>query len=155
MVAPQSPVDLIEESFSQERKGKYALALKLARQALEQARSAEIPLQIAAALKAIGRIRFRLGQYQAVKSAAKEALSLAPPESPERADALMLMGMQACEALSLVEAEHFYRQAADLGREIGYELVRLRALHNLASGVYLPRGQFELALDGNDYPHVS
>ncbi len=61
-------------------------------------------------------------------------------------DALIILGNCAAETHSLIEAEAFFHRAANLSRLIGYPLAQLRSLHGLGQGVYLPRGQFDLAL---------
>ncbi len=137
---------LVEESLALERAGKIAAALRKANAALQEARHREMPEATAQALLALARIRFHLGQYQAAKDLASEALALAPADSPARAEALLRLGAYAAAIYSLDEAEALLLQAADLGREVGWVLVRFRALHNLAAGVYLNRGQFDLAL---------
>lgn len=137
---------LIEESLALERAGNIAAALRKANAALKEARHLEMPEATAQALLALARIRFHLGQYQVAKDLASEALALAPPDSPARAEALLRLGAYAAAIYSLDEAETLLLQAADLSREVGWVLVRFHALHNLAAGVYLTRGQFDLAL---------
>jgi DNA-binding SARP family transcriptional activator len=73
-------------------------------------------------------------------------VSLAARDAPSRADAFQVLANCATEIGSLAEAEAHYRSAADLAREIGYHRAQAAALHGLAAGVYLPRGQFDLAL---------
>ncbi|MBN1180201.1 MAG: tetratricopeptide repeat protein [Anaerolineae bacterium] len=141
-----SIADLIDESLALERAGEIAAALDRARQALDVAQSAGEPGAVAAALVAVARFRFRMGQYSAARALAEEALALAASEAPARADALLMLGMCAAETESLAEAEDYYRRAADLAREIGEHLLRFRALNNLGTTVYFPRGQFDLAL---------
>ncbi len=150
MGIPPSIAQLIDESDALERTGDLAAALQRACQALEMARDLGQPLAIASALTTTAKIRFRLGQYLAAQASAQEALALATEDAFVRADALLLLGMCAAETDSLVEAESFFHRAADLGREIGYPRVRIRALHDLAAGVYIPRGQFDLALAADE-----
>jgi tetratricopeptide (TPR) repeat protein len=57
-----------------------------------------------------------------------------------------MLAMCTAETEHLVEAEGYYLRAIDVAREMGYNRVRYRALNNVAVGVYLSRGQFELAL---------
>jgi len=130
--------------------GEVAILLRQARQVLEAARAQGEPSAIATALVHMARVRFRLGQYQEAQSLAAEALALAAPDAPLRADAWQVMGNCAAETGSMAEAESCYRQAADLAREIGYHRAQVAALHGLAAGVYLPRGQFDLALAADE-----
>lgn len=150
---PVSELDLdplILRAYQREQTGDIAGALRIARDALDRASAADRPLERARALTTVARYRFRLGQYDLARSLAQEALALTDPDHDPRAsiyaEALLLLGMCAAETHSLVESEHYYRQAADLAREIGNQLLCMRALHNLGSGVYLFRGQFELAI---------
>jgi DNA-binding SARP family transcriptional activator len=46
----------------------------------------------------------------------------------------------------LSAGEDLYLRAVDLSRQLGYHRALVRGLHNLAAGVYMPRGQFELSL---------
>ncbi len=146
MTSPSSIANLIEESLALERAGDLPSALRRARQALDAARASGHPECIAAALLAVARARFRLGQYERAKALAEEALSLCAPDSPHRADALIRLGSCATDTNDLAGAEAFYLQAAAVGREIGYTLALFNALHGLAAGVYIPTGRFELAL---------
>ncbi len=150
MGIPPFIAQLINESDALERTGDLAAALQRACQALEMARDLGQPSVIASALTTTAKIRFRLGQYLAAQALAHEALALAMEDAFARADALLLLGMCAAETNSLAEAEAFFHRAADLGRELGYPQVRIRALHNLAAGVYIPRGQFDLALAADE-----
>ncbi|MCX7670112.1 MAG: hypothetical protein N2439_08570 [Anaerolineae bacterium] len=61
-----------------------------------------------------------------------------------------MLGMCATETDAVAESEGYYRQAVALARTLGDPLLLLRALHNLAAGVYLPRGQFDLALAADE-----
>ncbi|MCX7854754.1 MAG: tetratricopeptide repeat protein, partial [Anaerolineae bacterium] len=151
MFAVESAItSLIRESLSLEQSGDLPSALRRARRALEIARAEGQPEPIAAALLAVARVRFRLGQYDAAKTLAAEALSLSAPDSPQRADALIRLGSCATDTNALAEAENFYLQAAEVGREIGYWLALFQALHGLAAGVYIPNGRFELALAADE-----
>ncbi len=145
-----SIASLIDESLSLEQSGDLPSALRCACRALEMARADGHPEHIAAALLAVGRVRFRLGQYNAARRLATEALSLCAPDSPQRADALIRLGSCATDTNALAEAEAFYLQAAEVGREIGYALALFQALHGLASGVYIPTGRFDLALAADE-----
>jgi len=150
MGVSSSIVALIDESQALERSGDIPSALRCARQALDKARAGGQPEVIAAALLAVARVRFRLGQYDAAKAFAEEALTLSAPDSPNRADALIRLGGCATDTNSLAEAEAFFLQAAEVGREIGYTLARFNALHGLAAGIYIPCGRLDLALAADE-----
>jgi DNA-binding SARP family transcriptional activator len=148
---PATEIDqLIQLAMQRELAGDIAGALRIARQALDMASVDYQPLDRARALTAVARYRFRLGQYENTRSLAQEALELADsdqePQAAIHAEALLLLGMCAGETYSLAECEQYYRQTGDLAREIGNQLLLMRALHNLGSAVYLFRGQFDLAI---------
>jgi len=142
--------NLIQLALKREQTGDISGALRLARQALNTARSNNLPLEYAQALTAIARYRFRLGQYETARELAQEAMEMTDPLQDTQAsihtESLLLLGMCALETNSLTECEQYYRSAANLAREIGHPLLFQRAMHNLGSGVYLFRGQFDLAI---------
>jgi hypothetical protein len=96
------------------------------------------------AIVRIGRVQFRLGQYEAARINAQQAISLAGsgPDSISHvvAEALLILGNCAAETNSLVDAETYYRRAVDICREQGYQHLRKRALDSLGTGVHMPRG---------------
>lgn len=144
------PDNLIQLALKCEQAGDISGALRSARSALSAARKDNLPLECARALVAVGRYRFRLGQYETAHQLAQEALEMTDPTLEPQAvvhtEALLLLGMCALETDSLAECERYYRSAADLAREIGDMLLFQRALHNLGSAVYLFHGQFDLAI---------
>ncbi|MCX7706868.1 MAG: tetratricopeptide repeat protein [Anaerolineae bacterium] len=137
---------LIEESLALERSGEIAAALRKAREALERARALGEPEAIAAALTCLGFLQFRIGAYDEARGLARDALIRAPGDSQACADALLLLGMCATETNDLATGEEYYRRAIQLSRQLGYDRALLRGLHNMAAAIYMPRGQFELAL---------
>jgi DNA-binding SARP family transcriptional activator len=142
--------NLILLALKSEQAGDISGALRQARQALDAARAANLPLECARALTAVARYRFRLGQYETARQLAQEAQAMTDPiqeaQAAVHAEALLLLGMCALETNSLTECETYYRSAANLAREIGHTLLFQRALHNLGSAVYLFHGQFDLAI---------
>jgi DNA-binding SARP family transcriptional activator/tetratricopeptide (TPR) repeat protein len=142
--------NLIQLALKRELTGDVSGALRLARQALNAARINNQRLDCAQALTAVARYRFRLGQYDTARELAQEAMEMTDPNQDAQAavhtESLLLLGMCALETNSLAECEQYYRSAANLAREIGHSLLFQRAMHNLGSGVYLFRGQFDLAI---------
>ncbi len=145
-----SIASLIDGSLALERGGDIAAALRKAQEALKEARRLDEPGIVAQALACLAKVHFHLGRYQAAQELAEEALTLTPPNTPAHIEALLRLGACSAETSSLVEAEDHYWHAARLAREFGYPLLRFRALHNLAAGVYVPRGQFDLALAADE-----
>ncbi len=141
-----SHIALINECLAREQTADIPGALRWAQDELEAARTTGQTAAIAAALVAVGRLRFRLGQYAMAQAAATEALSLAPTRSPICADAWQVLANCAADTESPAQAEAYYRLAADVARETDHPRACVAALHGLAAGVYFPRGQFELAL---------
>lgn len=121
--------------------------------AVASARQAEDPTALATALIALARLRFRLGQYAVAQALADEALATAPDRSPLRADAWQVLANCAAELETPSAAETYYRLAADIARETGNVRAQVAALHGLAAAVYLPRGQFDLALAADTEAH--
>ena len=136
----------IESSYTLLQAGDMAGAMQCARAALEQAgRTGDSALQ-AAALVCLAQCHDYLGHFDRAVELANTASECAPPHSHARADALRLLGVCAHERGDLDAAENYCNQAIDLARENGHPQVLMRCLHGLAATVYIPRGQFELAL---------
>ncbi len=152
LVVSSSPslAELIAESRRLAQEGEVGAALERARCVLEQARVDEDCESIIAALLIMGDAHYRLGHYGETRSLAEEVLARAPADAPARADALRQLGACAMETESAAKAEELFLRAADVAREIGYAQTRMRALHDLAAGIYTPRGQFDLALAAAD-----
>jgi len=150
MQMPLSISDLIAESLTQERSGNIGVAIQQAREALEKARASEETGAVAAALVRVAHVRFRTGGYEEALRLAEEALSHTGSDSRTRADALLILGLCSAETDDPQAAELFYHQAIELSRQLGYWRALLRSLHNLSAGVYVPRGQFDLALAADE-----
>ncbi len=138
--------ELIETSLALERAGEIGAALQHAQTALEHAQASGDPEIVATALNRVASVHFRLGHYEQARVWAQQSLTNATRDSSARAEALLILGNCAAETNSLAEAESCYQRAADLSREMGCHPLRVRALHGLGQGVYMPRGQFDLAL---------
>lgn len=134
------------ESQTSELAGETARALQLAERALAEARAEADPTTVAEALVRLATVRVRFGQFDDARNLTQAALDLAPPESLARAAALCRLGAIAAETNDLNSAESLLRQALDLYRQLGSRGGIVMALHNLGGNVYLPRGQFTLAL---------
>jgi hypothetical protein len=96
------------------------------------------------------RARFRLGQYQESCALALKALTLVPQKSLTRAEAWMVLGTCAGETDDLAACEDYLRQVVELSRDLGNQRLLTRSLHNLSSGIYMPRGQFSLSLKADE-----
>ncbi len=144
MSTPMSP--LVHQVQRLCRAGQVAKAFELSRRALDSARPGGNPIAVAEAMNALAYVHFRVGHYEEAKGLLVKSISMVPPEHPSRVDALILLGLCAAETDDPDGAGEYYRSAVDLSRQMGYDEALYRGLHNLAVGVYIPRGQFALAL---------
>ena len=146
MSASEEISRLIEESRALERSGEIAAAIQCATQATNLARTQADAESESRALNALTYAHIRLANYSQARRFCRQILDLAGPESPARVDALLNLGICAGETDDLAALEFFTRQAVDLSRQIGYDRALVRGLHMLSCMVYMPRGQFALAL---------
>ena len=137
---------LISQSQALGRAGHVGAAFRLVQQALDLAQEEGDPAALADATSHLAYMHFRLGHYQTSQALARDAQQYAAAESVEQVDALLLLGLNAAETDDPDSAEGYYHQAIDLARQQDYDEALIRGLHNLAVGVYIPRGQFDLAL---------
>jgi DNA-binding SARP family transcriptional activator len=139
-------IQLLDESTASRRRGDIAVALRLTQQAFQLARARGEAAEIAATLVSLGCNHFRFGNYREALALADETLTFAAPYSRARGGALDLRALCAAQANDPATAEEFFRLALDLNRQIGFRHGLVSVLHNLADHIYLPRGQFALAL---------
>jgi tetratricopeptide (TPR) repeat protein len=141
-----SVASLIEISRVLERSGNIGEAFKSAEQALDSARTSGIKESILEAQVRVAFLHFRLGHYDRARKMANQALSLDTADTNSHVDSWLVLGNCAAETNDLTAAEDSFLHAIDLSRQLGYYLALMRGLHNLATGIYLPQGKFELAL---------
>ena len=137
---------LIEESLSFERAGDISQAFQRARQALEAARTTGEPEAIASSLACEAYLQFRTSDFERARSLAGQVLELTAEGSPAYVDALLVLGICACETDNLDVGEENYRRVISISRQFGDRLRLFRGLHNLSAGVYMSRGQFDLSV---------
>lgn len=137
---------LVEQCRSHENQGELALAWKCARQAQAEAKQIGDRAGQAQALLQMARMEYLQGHSTEAGAYAQEALAVAEPETPEVVRSWMILGNSAVLAGDSDYAEACYRKALDLARLFGTPGQRQGCLHCLANGIYLPRGQFDLAL---------
>ncbi|MGQ9598476.1 MAG: hypothetical protein ACUVWZ_03565 [Anaerolineae bacterium] len=87
-----SIAEFMAESLPLDGPAEIAASLRRAQQALDTARAQGEPSALAEALVCVARVRFRLGQYGLATDLAQEALALAAPDAPIRADAWQVLG---------------------------------------------------------------
>jgi DNA-binding SARP family transcriptional activator len=139
--------DLIQRSLDLEHAGQMSAALQTGQTALAQARLLADAELSALALCCLARAHFHLGHYDETRRLAEEALTCASARGLGRIRAWILLGACAAETNDLDGAEAYFRQAIDLSRETGSHTDLYLALHDLAGGVYWPRGQFALTVE--------
>ena len=150
MSQPCSVAELIDRSEALARSGNIGAAFQRAQEALEEARAAGDPEDITGALLCSAMVQFRLGHYSDARSLAEEALTYTGADAPHLIEALLMLGMCETETSDLDVGEDFYRRALDLSRQFGQDRLLQRTLVNLSAGVYIPRGQFDLALAADE-----
>lgn len=129
-----------------ERSGNIGAAFKNAELALEDARSSNKTGLILEAQVRLAFLHFRLGHYDRARKLAEQALAMDTADTVSHVDGWLVLGNCSAETNDLSAAAESYLHAIDLGRQMGYPLALMRGLHNLATGIYLPQGKFELAL---------
>jgi len=150
--------DLLSDSLQLTQAGKADAGLKQALRAYALARAGQDDLQQAQALLAQAEAYFRLGQYPQAIDLSQTALNLvsekeASADPDEKINALRVLahasyrlGCCAGETDSLGSPEPYFHRAIELCRAVGEKRLLARCLHSLAAGIYMPRGQFALAL---------
>ena len=126
--------------------GNAAAALRKTAEAYALARDYADPFWMAVVINLEARLRFGLGQYIEATGLADQALRMVPEKTEPYAEALHILGICSNETDNLNAGEDYLRRTVDLCRELGSYRLRVRALHNLSAGIYMPRGQFNLAL---------
>lgn len=147
---PDPITALINKSYALELAGDVSRALQSAQDAVKLARAAGEDEGIAAALVCTAHCHHHLGHYDAAQRFAEEALACTAAVSRSRADALRILGSCAHERGDLSTAEDHYHRAIDLARQLGHHHALQSCLHSLSACVYIPRGQFELALAADE-----
>ncbi len=137
---------LIAESRSLERHGDIAASIRQAQRACHMAKLHADTEGEATALNALAYAHIRLGHYEQARKFCQQVLILSGAEASSRVDALLNLGICAGETNDLDALEDSCAQVIDLSRQIGYHRALIRGLHTLSCMVYMPRGQFTLAL---------
>jgi DNA-binding SARP family transcriptional activator len=138
---------LYNESSELEYKGEYSQAINRVQEALDFIEKNKLPVSDKArAIIRIGWLEFLLGHYTEAYKITEGAMKLAEPKSVMAYEGWINLAAIKAETNDLACAEKFYTKAIELCRELGTEDILWRGLHGAAVGVYLPRGQFDLAL---------
>jgi DNA-binding SARP family transcriptional activator len=136
---------LLAESQIMEAGGDTENALQRLNQAVEEARRLHAANLLARAQIKIAQILTNTGKPGEARQYAEEVLAL---ELTGRlaVDAFIVLGTAAAHSGQINTAEDYYQRAADLSRSSGYKLGLANTLENMALRIYLPRGQFDIAL---------
>jgi len=127
--------------------------IDLAKKAFETAIQSGLPEQITSARIGYAQVLVRLGYYKEAREVVQDMLA-SLPATPETVEAQIIAGICAAEIDDIDEAQKWYYDAADLSRKIHYTSGLANALNQLSSSVFLPRGQFNLALAAIDEAQV-
>jgi len=119
MDAASLVAELIAESRTLEYAGDFAAALQRLNHALQTAQTSGDAEAQASVLARLAWVHYRLGHYPETQALSQQALELAGPASPSRANAWINLGVRAMETGALDEVERYMLQAANLCREIG------------------------------------
>lgn len=150
--------ELLRDSLELVQAGKADSGLKQALSAYALAEAEQDSLKQAQALLAQAEAYFRLGQYSKAIDLSKTAINLvsekeSSADPDEKIDAMYVLayafyrlGCCAGETDSLGSPEPYFHRAIDLCRAVGEKRLLARCLHSLSAGVYMPRGQYPLAL---------
>ena len=146
----ESVPELVEKSRALEHVGDIAGAIRLAQQAISLAHNLADSEGEAGATLALAYAHLHLGHYPEARRLCQAVYQQAAPNSALRAEALLQLGICACETNDLNEAEEAFQQVIDLSRQNGFFHFLIRSLHNLSAGIYAPRGQFGLSLAADE-----
>lgn len=153
MEPPSTAADCLSASYQSLHEGQLAAAIRHAQAALALAReSHDDALQTAAAV-ALAYAHIRLAHYTTAKGILTQAFLEAPQESELRTEIMVALGICAAETDDLTAAEDFFQQAIDLARQLSIPRLMIRGLHCLAAGIYVPRGEFALAIAADEEAH--
>lgn len=153
MEPPSTASDLLSASYTALHEGQLAVAIRHAQAALALARDSHNDALQAAATVALAYAHMRLAHYGVAKDLLVGALPLALPESEARAEIALALGICAAETDDLTAAEAFFQQTIDLARQLSIPRLMIRGLHCLSAGIYVPRGEFALAIAADEEAH--
>ena len=144
----ENPVDdLLKECLELEYKGEYGQAISRLHEGIDKGNEDQSPQKDKARIIIrIGWLEFMAGHYRQAWDVIEEGLKLSEPKSSATYEGLITQAAILAETNDLSGSEEVYTRAIELCRELGLEGMLYRGLHGLAVGVYLPRGQFDLAL---------
>ncbi len=142
--------DLLSATYESLYVGQLRLAIEQAQTALTQAREAHDAEAEAAASAALAYAHMRLAHYGVAKDILAQALPLSPQISNARAEILLALGICTAETDDLAAAEAYFQQTIDLARQLTLPRLLIRGLHCLSAGIYMPRGEFALAIAADE-----
>jgi DNA-binding SARP family transcriptional activator len=136
---------LLAESEIMEVGGDTENAMHRLHRAVEEARRLHDSKLLAQAQIRIAKILTATGKLGEARQYAEEALA-GEQCGQLTVDAYIVLGTAAAFSGQLNTAEDYYQRAANLSRDIAYKLGLGNVLESLAMRIYLPRGQFDIAL---------
>jgi DNA-binding SARP family transcriptional activator len=136
---------LLAESEIMVAGGDTENAMQRLQQAVEEARRLHAGKLLAQAQIKIAQILTLSGKPGEARQYAEEALTT-EQSGDLAADACNVLGMAAALSGQLNTAEDYFQRSADMSRSAGYKLGLGNSLENMAMRIYMPRGQFDIAL---------
>ncbi|HMD88728.1 MAG TPA: tetratricopeptide repeat protein [Anaerolineaceae bacterium] len=136
---------LLNESKSKEQAGEINIAIDLAQEALQLSKHDNLIDLYTQSHVQLANLFARTGKYFEAHEIA-DAILKENENNHEAVDALIILGSCSAQTDSLEVAEEQFQKAADLSRKLNYLQGLADSLHNMASLVYLTRGEFNLAL---------
>ncbi|RLE19958.1 MAG: hypothetical protein DRJ65_19250 [Acidobacteria bacterium] len=147
---PETTDELIRKGYRLELSGDIGGAVDSARRALDLATSENSASEKAAALVCLSYLFNHMGRYEEALNLAEQAVEFDGDNPRIRVDALMTHGICLSDLGRLEQTEKSLLRAMDLAREQGYKKALQKCLHVLSAGVYIPRGQFDLAIAADE-----
>jgi DNA-binding SARP family transcriptional activator len=136
---------LLAQSKECEEKGELKTAIAYAQQAFATVQEANAVALLPEIQSRLAGLYVDAGQHDAARANALAVLELAP-ESVHAAGARIVLGVVFARDSDYETAESQFHLAIERCRALNDQHCLARALHNLASSVYWPRGLFDLAL---------
>lgn len=144
-IASSLIVQLLAESGEKEEGGDLLGAVERAQQALAEAQNANAFSILITAETHLAHLLARTGDHEEAARLASAVVESAST-AEEKVNAQVILGICAAETNDPERGEEEFHRALEISRRAGYREGMALALHNLASSIYMPRGQFDLAL---------
>jgi DNA-binding SARP family transcriptional activator len=136
---------MLAESDDSEEEGDLQTAVAFAQQALAETVQANAFHVLPQAQVQLAKLMARIGRYAEAREFAYRVLEV-EKNTLSAVQAWNVLGLCSTETNDIASGEMHFQTAADISRKNADTEGLAAAYHNLSTGVYLPRGQFDLAL---------